>query len=155
MSANASVKTLSKSLPQTPYLRLAYSAPVSDGSTIRELHRLTMPATKALPFVKSAGGDNPLSRPESYWNVEPIGTRRIGVQLGRQYAREAIAAMEADRNGDLIALILQDMIKDAVARSRKKGRASHGAIALGFLAEISETIAHARDLSPDPGLPQR
>ncbi len=67
MSAKASVKA--KSLPQTPYLRLAYSAPVSDGSTIRELHRLTMPATKALPFVKSAGGDNPLSRPQSYWNV--------------------------------------------------------------------------------------
>ncbi len=77
------------------------------------------------------------------------------MQLGRQYAREAIAAMDADRNSDLIALILQDMIKDAVVRAGKKGRAAHSAIALGFLAEISETIAYARDLSPHPGLPQR
>jgi hypothetical protein len=144
------VKALSKSLPQTPYLRLAYSAPVSDGSTVRELHRLTMPATKALPFVKSMSTDNPLWRPESYWNVEPVGTRKIGVQLGRQYAREAIAAMREDRNGDLIALIAQDIVKDAVARAGKKGRATQSAVALGFLAEISETIANARDLSPEP-----
>jgi hypothetical protein len=108
-----------------------------------------MPATKALPFVKLRPDDHPLWRPESYWNVEPIGTRRVGVQLGRQYAREAIAAMKADNNSDLIALVVQDIIKDAIERGGKKGRARHSPAALGFLAEISQTIAGARDLEAD------
>ena len=42
---------------------------------------------------------------------------------GGQYAREAIAAMKADRNGSLIALVIQDVIKDAVDRSAKKAAA--------------------------------
>jgi hypothetical protein len=142
-------KALSSSPVPTPYLRLAYTAPTSDRSLIRELHRLTMPATKALPFVKLRADDHPLWRPESYWNVEPVGTRKVGVQLGRQYAREAIAAMKADNNSDLIALIVQDIIKDALRRGGKKGSAKHSPVALGFLAEISQTIAAARDIGAE------
>jgi hypothetical protein len=143
------IKALSNSPVPAPYLRLAYSAPASDRSVVRELHRLTMPATKALPFVKLRTNDSPLCRPESYWNIDPVGTRKVGVLLGRQYAREAIAAMKADRNSELIALIVQDIIKDAIERDGKKGRARHSPAALGFLSEISETVAAARDPEAD------
>jgi hypothetical protein len=82
-------------------------------------------------------------RPESYWHVSPTGKRQKDVQMGREYAREAIAAMKADRNGDLIALIVQDIIKGAVEQTEKKGRRMQSAIVLGFLAEISGSLAAA------------
>ncbi|HEY6256262.1 MAG TPA: hypothetical protein VIY51_10770 [Xanthobacteraceae bacterium] len=105
---------------------------------IKEFRRLMMPAIKALPFVKVRANDQPLWRPESFWNVQPVGKWEVDVKLGRQYAREAIAAMKADHNSELIALIVQDIIKDAIERS-KSGRRRSPAV-LGFLSEISEAI---------------
>lgn len=123
------------------HLRLAYSAPMLNRSTIEELHRLTMPATKALAFVKLRPNDQPLWRPVRYWNVGSPGNRRAAIALGRRHARHAIAAMKGDRNPQLIALILQDIIADAVERVQsRKGRSQ---VALGFLQEISEVIAAA------------
>ena len=126
------------------FLRLAYSAPVPDLALGEEIRRFTLPATKALPFVKVGANDQPLVRPESFWNVESSGKRETDVRLGRQYARLAIAAMKADRDSDLIALVIQDIIKDAVERIGKSGRGRNSPAALGFLAEISEVIAAAR-----------
>jgi hypothetical protein len=123
------------------FLRLAYVAPRPDQALGEEIRRFTMPATKALPFVKVGADDQPLVRPESFWNVESTGKREGDVRLGRQYARLAIAAMKADRDSDLIALVIQDIIKDAVERIGKSGRGRHSPAALGFLAEISEAIA--------------
>jgi len=100
-------------------------------------------ATKALPFVKLRADDQPLLRPESFWHVEPTGKREMDVRLGRKYARQAVAAMKADHNAHLIALIVQDIIKDAIERTGKKGRGRRSAIMLGFLTEISEAIAAA------------
>ena len=63
--------------------------------------------------------------------------------------REAIAALKADRNNQLIAYIIQDIIKDAIECTGKKGRGRgrrNGAV-LGFLSEISETIAATQLLS--------
>jgi hypothetical protein len=137
------VKLRSKSSGPIPFLRLAYSAPVLQQSTMEEIRRLTLPATKALPFVKLRANDQPLWRPESFWHVEPTGKRETHVRLGRKYARQAIAAMNADHNSHLIAHIIQDIIKDAIERRGKKGRGRYSAAAQGFLIEISEAIAAA------------
>jgi hypothetical protein len=123
----------------TPFLRLAYSAPSPEESVGAEILRFTLPATKALPFVKVRDNDQPLWRPESYWNVEPTGKREDDLRLGRKYARLAIAAMKADHNGDLIARVLRDIVKDSVER----GGGRSNPTVLGFLAEVSEIIAAA------------
>jgi len=125
------------------FLRLAYSAPAPDQALGEEIRRFTLPATKALPFVKVGANDQPLVRPESFWNVASTGKRESDVRMGRQYARLAIAAMKADRDSDLIALVIQDIIKDAVERIGRSGRGRNSPAALGFLAEISEAIAAA------------
>jgi hypothetical protein len=132
-----------KSPKSASFLRVAYSAPPPGQSTLEEIRRFTLPATKALPFVKLRANDQPLLRPESYWHVASTGKRQRDVQIGREYAREAIAAMKADRNSDLIALIVQDIIKAAVDRTEKKGRWTQSAMASGFLAEISGSLATA------------
>ena len=46
------VKSRPSSQRLAPFLRLAYSAPALQESTVAELRRFTLPATKALPFVK-------------------------------------------------------------------------------------------------------
>jgi hypothetical protein len=134
-------KTRSKSLRPASFLRVAYSAPAPDESIGAEIRRFTLPATKALPFVKLRAKDQPMLRPESFWHVRPTGKRERDVQIGRHYAQLAIAAMKADRNSSLIALIVQDIIKDAVDRSAKKGRSLQSPTVLGFLAEISGSLA--------------
>ena len=128
----------SKLLRQTQGLRLAYSAPEPNYSILLELHRLMLPATKALPFVKLRAGDQPLWHPESYWSVKPTGERGIDVDLGRAYARKAIAAMKADHNKGLVSLIVQDIIRETAHRTGR-GRLSY--LALGFLNEISHHLA--------------
>src|SRR5215471_9865972 len=130
---------------QTTCLRLAYSAPELDNSTIEELRRLTLPATKALPFVKLRANDQPLWRPESYWNVRSNGEKRSDLELGRAYAREAIAAMKADRNTALISLILRDIINNAVARAGKNGRGRLSHLVVGFVDEISQAVWASAD----------
>ena len=87
-----------KLLRQTRGLRLAYSAPEPDTCILEELHRLMLPATKDLPFVKLRADDQPGWHPESYWSVRPTGKRGTDVEFGRAYARKAIAAMKADHN---------------------------------------------------------
>jgi hypothetical protein len=137
-------KTRSKSFRPASFLRVAYSAPAPDDLIGTEIRRFTLPATKALPFVTLRPNDQPMLRPASFWNVRPSGKRERDVQTGRQYAREAIAAMKADRNSSLIALVIQDIIKDAVDRSSaKKGRSLQNPTVLGFLAEISALLAVA------------
>jgi hypothetical protein len=133
-----------KPLRPAPFLRLAYSAPSPDKSIAAEIRHYTMPATKALPFVKLRANDQPLWRPESFWHVEPAGTRENDFKLGRQYARLAIDAMKADRDSHLVARVIQDIIKDAVDRLGGKRRGRRSPAALGFLAEISEVIATER-----------
>jgi hypothetical protein len=136
-------KMRSKNSRSPSFLRVAYSAPAPEKSIGTEIHRFTLPATKSLPFVKLRANDQPMWRPESYWNVRPTGKRERDVQIGREYAREAIAAMKADRNSSLIALIIQDIIKDAVDQTTKKSRTMQSPTVLGFLAEISESLAAA------------
>jgi hypothetical protein len=136
-------KTRSTSSRPASFLRVAYSAPAPDESIGKDLRRFTLPATKALPFVKLRANDQPMLRPESFWHVRPTGKRETDVQIGRQYARDAIAAMKADHNSSLIALIIQDIIKDAVDRTAKKGRSMQSPTVLGFLAEISGSLAAA------------
>jgi hypothetical protein len=134
-------KSQSKSKRSAPFLRLAYSAPTPDESIAAEIRRFTLPATKALPFVKVRDNDQPLWRPESFWHVESTGKRENDVRLGRKYARLAIAAMKADHDSDLIALVIQDIIRNAVESIGKSGCGRNSPAVLGFLAEISEAIA--------------
>jgi hypothetical protein len=136
------VKSRAKS-SRSPFLRLAYSAPPPDESIVSEIRRITLPATKALPFVKVRANNQPWWRPESFWHVEPTGNRAKDIQLGRKYARLAIAAMKADHDNRLIALVIQDIIKDAIEWSGRNGRGRRSRAVLGFLAEISEIIAAA------------
>jgi hypothetical protein len=136
------VKTRSKNSTLT-FLRLAYSAPAPHEGESEQFRRHTLPTTKALPFVKLRANDQPLWRPDSYWHVGPTGKRVVDVQLGRTYARKAIAAMKADGNSDLIALVLQDIIRDGIERTGKTGHGRLSATVQGFLMEISETIAAA------------
>ena len=137
------VKLRPKSSRPTPFPRLAYSAPVLDKALAGEILRYTLPATKALPFVKLRDNDQPLWQPESFWHVEPTGKRESDFKLGREYARLAIAAMKADRNSHLMARVIQDIIKDAVERLGDKRQGRRSPAALGFLAEISDIIATA------------
>jgi hypothetical protein len=136
-------KLRSKSSKPGSFLRLAYSAPAPHESTIEGIRRLMLPATKALPFVKLRANDQPMWRPESFWHVRPTGNKERDIQLGREYAREAIAAMKVDHNRHLIALVVQDIIKDAIDRSKSKGLARRSPAVLGFLSEISESLAAA------------
>jgi hypothetical protein len=99
------------------------------------------PATKALPFVKLRAGDQPLWRPESYWNVKSTQDKVRDYRLGRKYARAAIAAMKADRNYGLLALILQDITRISATRTGKRGPLKLNSIAQGFLCEIGEAAA--------------
>jgi len=138
------VKSRSRSSRLPPFLRLAYSAPVRQESTAEEIRRFTLPATKALPFVKLRANDQPLWRPESFWHVTSTGRRDADLRLGRRYARQAIAAMRADRDNHLIAHIIQDIIEDAADRTGRRRRGGCGPLARGFLIEISEAIAAAR-----------
>jgi hypothetical protein len=128
---------------KVPYLRLAYSAPDADNSIAADILRYTLPATKALPFVKLRDNDQPLWRPESFWHVESTGERKNDVSLGRKYAHLALAAMKSDRNSQLVACIIQDIFRDAVARTKGRGRARPSPTAMGFLAEISELMARS------------
>ncbi len=148
LRAKSSRSTATKPLPRRPhpFLRLAYSAPEVDPSIAADVLRYTLPATKALPFVKLRENDQPLWRPENFWQVEPTGERKSDLSLGRKYARLAIAAMKADGDSQLIACIIQDIIRDAVTRTKGRGRARPSPAAVGFLAEISETMARARSL---------
>jgi hypothetical protein len=134
-------KSRPKSKRPAAFLRLAYSAPAPDETIGAQIRRFTLPATKALPFVKVRDNDQPLWRPESFWKVESTGKRENDVRLGRKYARLAIAAMKADRDSDLIARVIQDIIRDAVEQVGKTGGRRNCPAALGFLAEISEAIA--------------
>jgi hypothetical protein len=136
-------KTRSKSSRPAAFLRVAYSAPAAGESIATELRRFTLPATKALPFVKLRPNDQPMMRPESFWHIRPSGKREQDLQAGRQYAQLAIAAMKADRNSGLIALIIQDIMKAAVDPTAKKGRGLQSPTVLGFLSEISGSLASA------------
>jgi len=134
-------KTRSKSLRSAAFLRVAYSAPAPDESIATEIHRFTLPATKALPFVKLRPNDQPMLRPESFWHIRPTGKREQDLQTGRHYAQLAIAAMKADRNASLIALIIQDIMKAAADPAAKQGRGLQSPTVLGFLSEISGALA--------------
>jgi hypothetical protein len=124
------------------FLRLAYSAPPPQEKN-GDIRRYTLPATKALPFVKLRANDQPMWRPASFWCVRPTGNWERDIQIGRKYARLAIAAMKADRSSDLISLIIQDIIKDSAEQAAKTGRRRHTPTVLGFLAEISQCTAAA------------
>jgi hypothetical protein len=84
-----------------------------------------------------------MMRPESFWHIRPTGKREQDLQTGRKYAQLAIAAMKADRNSSLIALIIQDIMKAAVDPTAKKGRGLQSPTVLGFLSEISGSLASA------------
>ena len=129
-------------LKSDSFLRLAYSAPPPQEKN-DDIRRYTLPATKALPFVKLRANDQPMWRPESFWCVRPTGNWERDIQIGRKYARQAIAAMKTDRSTDLISLIIHDIIKDSVEQAAKTGRRRHTATVLGFLAEISQCTAAA------------
>ena len=143
LGGNVPAKLRSNSTTSTPYLRLAYSAPAPDESIASKIHRFTLPATKSLPFVKVRANDQPFWRPETFWHVKSTGKREIDFQLGRKYARLTIAAMKADRDQHLVTLVIQDIIKDAIENTGKKGCGIRSPISLGFLTEISEVIAAA------------
>jgi hypothetical protein len=134
-------KTRSKALRPAAFLRVAYSAPAPEEAACTDIRRFTLLATKALPFVKLRPNDQPMLRPESYWHVRSTGKRKLDLQLGRQYARAAIAAMKADRNSNLLALILQDIVRDAVHRAARHGGSPQSPTVLGFLAELSGALA--------------
>jgi hypothetical protein len=141
VAKSQAAKSRSKPTRSAPPLRLAYSAPAPGESINTELRRFTLPATKALPFVKVRANDQPLWHPESFWHVEPTGNRAKDIQLGRKYARLAIAAMKADHHDRLIALVIHDIVKNAV--EARNGRVCRSLAVRGFLAEISEIIAAA------------
>lgn len=137
-------KLRSKSSRPAAFLRLAHSAPQPGGPFLAELRRSTLAATKALPFVKLRANDQPTWRPESYWHFKPTGKRDRDLQLGRKYARDAVAAMKADDTSNLIALVIHDMIADAIEQARTKGHCRPSPATTGFLSEISERLAAAR-----------
>jgi hypothetical protein len=138
-----SAKMQSRLSNSGPFLRLAYSAPPPGERNTASIRQHTLAAAKALPFVKLRANDQPMWRPASFWHIRPTGKWEQDVQTGRKYARQAIAAMKADRNSSLISLIIQDIIKDSVEQAARTGRRRHTPTVLGFLAEISQSAAAA------------
>jgi hypothetical protein len=134
-------KIQSRLLKSGSFLRLAYSAPLPQEKSAADIRRYALAAVKALPFVKLRPNDQPMWRPESFWHVRPTGKWERDVQIGRKYARQAIAAMKADQSSTLISLIIQDIIKDSLEQAGKTGRRRHSPTVLGFLAEISRSAA--------------
>ena len=65
----------------------------------------------------------------------------MDLRLGRKYARQAVAAMKSDHNTQLIAHVVQDMMRDASKRTNKKGHDLSSSIVRGFLAEIGVILA--------------
>ena len=139
-----SEKSRAKVSRTTTFLRLAYSAPErSDPTAVPAgTRRFILPATKSLPFVKLRAHDQPMWLPESFWHVEPTGKRETDVRRGRKYARIAVAAMRADQNDQLIAHIVQDIIRDVVQNGKKRRHGRRNAVVLGFLSEISEAVGN-------------
>jgi hypothetical protein len=135
-----SAKIRSRLSKSGPFLRLAYSAPLPLDRSAHE-RPYEFLAAKGLPFVKVRANDQPTWRPESFWHVRPTGQWERDFQIGRKYARQAVAAMKSDQNSALIALIIQDIIRDSVEQAAKTGRRRHSPLGLGFLAEIGKTIA--------------
>jgi hypothetical protein len=107
----------------------------------REHDRSEFVAAKGLPFVKLRANDQPTWRPESFWHVRPSGHWERDVEMGRKYARLAMAAMKADQNSALISLIVQDIISRSIEEAAKTGRRRHSPMALGFLGAISKSVA--------------
>ena len=70
----------------------------------------------------------------------PRGKER-DVRLGRKYARAAIAAVKADCNEGLIALIVQDIVRISSKSDGKRGPLRLSPIAQGFLGEIGAAVA--------------
>jgi hypothetical protein len=137
-------KLRSKSSRPAAFLRLAYSAPQPGEPFTADFRRSTLTATKALPFVKLRANDQLMWRPESYWHFKPTGKRYRDIQLGRKYARDAVAAMKADGTSNLIALVIHDMIADAIEQAQENGHCRPSPATVGFLSEISERLAAAR-----------
>jgi hypothetical protein len=138
-----SAKVRSRLSKSGPFLRLAYSAPLPVDRSAHAVRSHEFSAAKGLPFVKLRANDQPSWRPASFWHVQPTGKWERDVQVGRKYARQAIAAMKADRNSTLISLIIQDIIKDSIEQAAETGRRRHTPTVLGFLAEISQSAAAA------------
>jgi hypothetical protein len=136
-----SAKVRSKLSKSGPFLRLAYSAPLPMDRSAHKLRSHEFSAAKGLPFVKLRANDQPTWRPESFWHVRPTGRWERDVQIGHKFARQAVAAMRSDQNSALISLIIQDIIAASVEQAAKTGRRRHSPTALGFLAEISKSVA--------------
>ena len=145
-----SAKVRSRLSKSGPILRLAYSAPLSTDRRAHDRNRCEFLAAKALPFVKLRANDQPTWRPESFWHVRPSGHWERDVEMGRKYARLAMAAMKADQNRGLVSLIVQDIISRSIEEAAKTGRRRHNPMALGFLGEISKSVATGLGLENHP-----
>jgi hypothetical protein len=134
-------KIRSKLSKSGPFLRLAYSAPLPQDRRAHGPRTCEFLAAKGLPFVKLRANDQPTWRPESFWHVRSTGAWERDVEIGRKYARLAIAAMKSDQNSALISLIIQDIVRDSIEQAAKTGRRRHTPMALGFLGEVSQVVA--------------
>jgi hypothetical protein len=52
-----------------------------------------------------------------------------------------MAAMKSDQSSALISLIIQDIISRSIEEAARTGRRRHSPMALGFLGEISDSVA--------------
>jgi hypothetical protein len=100
-----------------------------------------MPAIKALPFVELRKDDQPMWRPESYWQVSQMRNREQDQARGERYATEAVAAMRSDGR-NVLHSVFRDMIDAGVKREiearKEKRSAKRDSVMFGFLHQLAK-----------------
>jgi hypothetical protein len=116
------------------------NAPLEQPWSVADIRRLCFPTIKALPFVLNKKDAQLTWLPESYWHTEPTGRFEADYSLGKEYAVQAMAAMQAD-GANVLSNIFRDMINDGVERAQgKRGRRRRNPITAGFLHQLAKML---------------
>jgi hypothetical protein len=108
--------------------------------TEAEMRRYCFPTVKALPFIKLKKDHQPGWHPESFWCVQPTGRWEKDYELGKIYARQCVAAMQAD-GCNVLSHVFDDMIRDGIERQKKKAaRRRCSPAVVGFLHQLANML---------------
>jgi hypothetical protein len=138
MNARAKKQTLRA----RPKLRLIHGGlPPEHEWTEAAVRRIMKPSIKQLPFVQLKPNAEPLWEPNSYWYVSTAGRWGQAYRLGQDYARQAVAAMQAD-GFNVLPSIFRDMIDSGIEHAKqKKGRRRGDVVMLGFLHQLGHMFS--------------
>jgi hypothetical protein len=104
------------------------------------MRRLLKPSIKQLPFVQLKPNAEPLWEPNSYWYVSTARSWGQAYRLGQDYARQAVAAMQAD-GFNVLPSIFRDMVESGIERAKeqkaRRRRRHRDVVMIGFMHQLS------------------